>query len=232
MSEQWEEIQIGKRYNDVPKEKFLELIDKYPLLPVFVDGMARFISGITYRSNFGILEQETLETGKWREGDLYEAIGDEETVDFIVYPQDFIRFLQESELVENNFVIVIRPNEGTHPGTFRNYIPCSIQKGFVGRRLYGETIVNVVHDGIQTPLKHQVLHSPPGMAWGYGGNGAADLAYSILCEVTDINTAHKLYWDFKREFIECLRGDDPWEIDWETVERWITQKKLNQRSHD
>jgi len=32
------------------------------------------------------------------------------------------------------------------------------------------------------PLRHLIVHSPSGMAWGYGGSGAADLALAVLAD--------------------------------------------------
>jgi len=31
-------------------------------------------------------------------------------------------------------------------------------------------------------LRHLIVHSPSGMAWGYGGSGAADLALAVLAD--------------------------------------------------
>lgn len=58
---------------------------------------------------------------------------------------------------------------------------------------------NVTH-----PLPHIVRHSPDGFQWGYGGNGPADLALSILCDCLSVPLAHKYYQAFKRKFIEPL----------------------------
>lgn len=55
-------------------------------------------------------------------------------------------------------------------------------KEYVGRRLAGGVEVVVREDGTKRPLGHVVLHSPTGLEWGYGGQGPADLALSILAD--------------------------------------------------
>lgn len=107
-------------------------------------------------------------------------------------------------------------------GQVSGYVPCTIREGFVGVRKGGGIVVNVVRNGIQTPLRHWVRHSPTGMEWGYGGSGPADLAYSILCEVVDSRTATALHQEFKWEFVAGMK--DRWELDMGDVLEWIEKR--------
>lgn len=50
----------------------------------------------------------------------------------------------------------------------------------------------------------EVLHSPTGMEWGYGGSGPADFALNILARFTDHETAHRLHQMFKERFVQPL----------------------------
>jgi len=59
-------------------------------------------------------------------------------------------------------------------GVYRGYGPLDSPAG--GR------LVTVTRDGIESPLRHIVRHSPTGMTWGYAGSGPADLARSILVD--------------------------------------------------
>jgi len=49
------------------------------------------------------------------------------------------------------------------------------------------------------PRKSQKIinHSPDGFNWGYGGSGPAQLALSILLEITSEEKAIQMYQDFK-----------------------------------
>jgi len=45
-------------------------------------------------------------------------------------------------------------------------------------------------------LRHMIVHSPSGMAWGFGGSGPADLGLSILADhlsEADAIPAHERY---------------------------------------
>jgi hypothetical protein len=46
----------------------------------------------------------------------------------------------------------------------------------------GGRLVTVTRDGIESPLRHVVRHSPTGLSWGYAGSGPADLARSLLID--------------------------------------------------
>ncbi|WP_139234514.1 DUF6166 domain-containing protein [Alicyclobacillus macrosporangiidus] len=95
--------------------------------------------------------------------------------------------------------------------------------GYVGMRTKQGLIINEVIGGRQVPLKHQVLHSPTGMEWGYGGSGPADLAYSILCTVTDPETAERYHKEFKWDFVAGF-DRDRWELDRHQVESWLAER--------
>jgi hypothetical protein len=55
----------------------------------------------------------------------------------------------------------------------------------------GGTVKMILPSGKSRPLRHMVLHSPSGFAWGYGGSGPADLALSLLCDVLDERPSEK-----------------------------------------
>ncbi len=61
-----------------------------------------------------------------------------------------------------------------------------------------------------TPAKSLSLvkHSPNGFAWGYGGNGPAQLALAILIELVGKRLALNWYHDFKNSFIARLPEED------------------------
>lgn len=86
------------------------------------------------------------------------------------------------------------------------------------------------------PLNHHEIHSPDGFNWGYGGSGPADLAYAILldCLRRTCSTqvakaaANDLYQRFKAQTVANL--PDSFEVDAESVERWIAEHYNFERS--
>ncbi len=84
-----------------------------------------------------------------------------------------------------------------------------------------------------------VHHSPSGMAWGYGGSGAADFALSILeafCEdrsdMIEVWRGRKcsriawdLHQDFKWEFIATMSKEGG-EIKGDAIRAWIKSKEV------
>jgi len=60
------------------------------------------------------------------------------------------------------------------------------------------------------PRKSQKIinHSPDGFNWGYGGSGPAQLALSILLEITSEEKAIQMYQDFKWSVIASLLQSD------------------------
>lgn len=67
----------------------------------------------------------------------------------------------------------------------------------------GAAILVYAEDCPAYKLRHMIVHSPSGMAWGYGGSGPADLALSILADhlgEADAIPAHQRYnHDIARE---------------------------------
>ncbi len=53
-----------------------------------------------------------------------------------------------------------------------------------------------------------INHSPDGFSWGYGGSGSAQLALSILLEITSEEKAIQMYQDFKWSVIASLPQSD------------------------
>jgi len=94
------------------------------------------------------------------------------------------------------------------------------------------------------PLRHLIVHSPSGMAWGYGGSGAADLALTVLADhlgEAEAIPAHERYdhviaeriqdtraWalhqDFKRHFIAPLDQGAGWTITGVEVAAWLAPR--------
>ena len=64
-------------------------------------------------------------------------------------------------------------------------------------------------------------------SWGYGGEGARQLALAMLLEITDNPAFSGLFLeDFLEHFIEGL-SSDCWAIDSHTIEKWIESKGKN-----
>jgi hypothetical protein len=85
------------------------------------------------------------------------------------------------------------------------------------------------------PLRHIVLHSPAGIAWGYEGSGPADLALSILCDVLGERPTPKQlmygqfkaqphYQAFKRQFVAGWEMGKPFDVDSEAVIVWLRNR--------
>lgn len=74
-----------------------------------------------------------------------------------------------------------------------------------------------------SPKKSQKIinHSPNGFMWGYSGSGPAQLALAILLEITDKETAERLYQDFKREFIAELEQNKDFVLPVPLIKGWI-----------
>lgn len=93
----------------------------------------------------------------------------------------------------------------------------------------GPCDVYVVHeDGYMDELDKyldEVNHSPSGFAWGYGGSGPAQLAFAILAEMFDTQTAHTYYQDFKKEVISSLDQDASWTLTADWINEWYENKE-------
>lgn len=78
------------------------------------------------------------------------------------------------------------------------------------------------------PYHNEVNHSPDGFNFGYGGSGAAQLAYAILRRFFSERygdeearrKAQKYYQDFKWEFIATIKGDQL-SITSDEIESWF-----------
>lgn len=68
-------------------------------------------------------------------------------------------------------------------------------------------------------------HSPDGFAWGYGGSGPAQLALAILLEVADIESATRLYHDFKFEVLATFPMDRDFELPVAHVHSWVKRAR-------
>jgi hypothetical protein len=88
------------------------------------------------------------------------------------------------------------------------------------------------------PLRHIVLHSPAGMAWGYEGSGPADLALSILSDVLGERPTPKQlmygqfkaqphYQAFKRTFVAGWEMGYAFEIDADKVIDWLKMRGVS-----
>lgn len=110
-------------------------------------------------------------------------------------------------------------------------------RGYVSRGGYGEIHVTVQRgDGPEEPLRHHVLHSPSGFAWGYGGSGPSDLARCILIDHRGLhrqaesmrgNLLVEGYQDFKAAVIagfpwgtDSRRGEPVWTLTSEQINEW------------
>jgi hypothetical protein len=80
--------------------------------------------------------------------------------------------------------------------------------------------IDLVGDGKREPLTHWTRHSDS-LEWGYNGSGPADLAYSILMDVTgQPSLARSLYQGYKAAVIARL-PEESWCITVESVCEWI-----------
>lgn len=67
----------------------------------------------------------------------------------------------------------------------------------------------------------EVNHSPDGFQWGYRGSGPAQLAFAILDELYDTETAYEHYQHFKDDFVASLDGGTDFRLDAGEVEQWM-----------
>ena len=79
-----------------------------------------------------------------------------------------------------------------------------------------------VQDGDKTYiLVHKMRHSPPGLEWGYGGSGPADLARSILFDlIGERGLTPSIYQAFKFDFI-CEMQHETWTLTEEEIRAWL-----------
>ena len=75
----------------------------------------------------------------------------------------------------------------------------------------------------ELPKFDPMNYSPTGFQWGYGGDGPAALASSLLKHATGCNCR---YWEYKSSVIAQL------EDDWQLTEEQIIQKAIEIRRRD
>ena len=106
-------------------------------------------------------------------------------------------------------------------------IQTTIRDGYAGMRTPVGPVVVRIRNGVQKPLRHLVHHSPDGFNWGYGGSGPADLARSIIADVTgDENPHPAIYQPFKWEFVSSW--GDRWEISLDEIRAWAEKRAAAQ----
>jgi hypothetical protein len=77
---------------------------------------------------------------------------------------------------------------------------------------------------IETNVRQQqAKHSPTGYGWGYGGSGAADLAFNILLRFVGPEEAWIHHQDFKWEFISKAPEQGA-RIKADAIKRWIDSR--------
>jgi len=69
-----------------------------------------------------------------------------------------------------------------------------------------------------------INHSPDGFNWGYTGSGPAQLALSLLYDITkDKDLAFQYYHDLKFDIIARL--DDKWLLEENQILHWLVKKQ-------
>ena len=91
-------------------------------------------------------------------------------------------------------------------------------------------VVLIVRPGLAgRPLPkclEDVRHSPDGFEWGYAGSGPAQLAFALLADATDKQTAHALYMRYKDLQIAALPHAG-WTLSQGEIEEWVHDVQLN-----
>lgn len=67
--------------------------------------------------------------------------------------------------------------------------------------------------------------SPSGFAWGYMGSGPSQLALAILLELTDKDTALRLYHPFKEAFIATVPDSADLVIPVSKAKSWLLENE-------
>lgn len=79
------------------------------------------------------------------------------------------------------------------------------------------------------PRYDQVNHSPSGYAWGYGGSGPAQLAFALIADAVDVETARECYQDFKFLAIGNLPMEQDWAMTDEIVRTFVRIVRTQRR---
>lgn len=85
----------------------------------------------------------------------------------------------------------------------------------------GTVTVTDLNTGQTYPLNPRLdlcNHSPTGFAWGYAGSGPAQLAFALLCDAADPETARVFYQQFKEQVIARLPMADDWQLTTEQID--------------
>ena len=88
----------------------------------------------------------------------------------------------------------------------------------------GDGIVNIGE------LSHQVLHSPDGFEWGYAGSGPADLARSLLWDVTGHEPEPVQYQTFKENVVAGWKTNN-WSINDASIMAWLNKFDVRSEGH-
>lgn len=85
----------------------------------------------------------------------------------------------------------------------------------------------------ELPACHEhVNHSPDGFAWGYGGSGPHQLAFAILFDLYDRQTAFNLYNDFCHEIIAKKPMHVKFRLTELEVQAWVDERMRSVRWRD
>lgn len=93
-------------------------------------------------------------------------------------------------------------------------------KGFDTGVGHNEVVVETDDDRYKLPTCTEfVNHSPSGFQWGYSGSGPAQLAFAILYDVYDEDTAERFYQRFKKDVVSSFDGD--WFMTEDEIESYV-----------
>jgi hypothetical protein len=87
----------------------------------------------------------------------------------------------------------------------------------------GQCVITVERNGSKAHLVHQVLHSPTGFSWGYGGSGPSDTARSILWDHLGREPGPSLYQAFKYDVVAKFPFGGEWTLSGDEVEAWLDE---------
>jgi hypothetical protein len=99
----------------------------------------------------------------------------------------------------------------------------------------GGKVKVILPSGRSRPLRHILLDSPTGFAWGYEGSGPADLAMSLLCDVLGERPskrqliygqfkAYPHHQDFERQIVAKWNLSDGFQINGKEVIDWLKKR--------
>ncbi len=101
------------------------------------------------------------------------------------------------------------------PGSSEAYVG-EVDGDGVGRLWYSDD------SGVAQAVPHVIVDSPPGLAWGFAGNGPADTARSILtAEIGDAAAAEQYYRAFTIDVVSALPLNQRFAIARSDVQSWL-----------